>query len=239
MEKKSEGQKKNSGKITTNENQEKSKVDFQVYKKYQKYTGGWTQFILVNLVLVCFTLVKVSSEYLVGHWATAEDQHTNFNWYCIVYFITVFLQSAFVYLTVYILSYYSFYGTEKLHSDMIDRVLKAPINLYFDVTPIGRILNKFSKDLNVIENPLRSEIGNTYAYLYNLVSIFAVAVYTVPRIITIIPILLFVLILLYKSSIDASKEMARIESVTKSPLLSYLSETINGNQTIRAFQKER
>ena len=42
MEKKSEGQKKNSGKITTNENQEKSKVDFQVYKKYQKYTGGWT-----------------------------------------------------------------------------------------------------------------------------------------------------------------------------------------------------
>ena len=122
---------------------------------------------------------------------------------------------------------------------MIDRVLKAPINLYFDVTPIGRILNKFSKDLNVIENPLRSEIGNTYAYLYNLVSIFAVAVYTVPRIITIIPILLFVLILLYKNSIDASKEMARIESVTKSPLLSYLSETINGNQTIRAFQKER
>lgn len=34
---------------------------------------------------------------------------------------------------------------------MIERVIAAPINLYFDVTPIGRILNKFSKDLNIIE----------------------------------------------------------------------------------------
>ena len=34
---------------------------------------------------------------------------------------------------------------------MIERVILAPINLYFDITPTGRILNKFSKDLNLIE----------------------------------------------------------------------------------------
>ena len=35
------------------------------------------------------------------------------------------------------------------HKDpaMIERVLKAPINIYFDTTPIGRIMNRFSKDL--------------------------------------------------------------------------------------------
>ena len=31
---------------------------------------------------------------------------------------------------------------------MIDKVVHAPVNLYFDVTPIGRIMNKFSKDLD-------------------------------------------------------------------------------------------
>ena len=35
---------------------------------------------------------------------------------------------------------------------MIKNVLHAPVNLYFDTTPIGRILNKFSKDLNMLEN---------------------------------------------------------------------------------------
>jgi ABC-type multidrug transport system fused ATPase/permease subunit len=40
---------------------------------------------------------------------------------------------------------------KKLHEDMVARILNAPINLYFDTTPIGRILNRFSKDLQLIE----------------------------------------------------------------------------------------
>lgn len=39
-----------------------------------------------------------------------------------------------------------------LFIDMIKKVTGAPVNLYFDVTPTGRILNKFSKDLNTIES---------------------------------------------------------------------------------------
>ena len=38
-----------------------------------------------------------------------------------------------------------------IHEEMLGKVLNAPINLYFDVTPIGRILNKFSKDLEVAD----------------------------------------------------------------------------------------
>ena len=38
-----------------------------------------------------------------------------------------------------------------IHEQMIERVVNAPVNLYFDVTPVGRILNKFSKDLNGLE----------------------------------------------------------------------------------------
>jgi ATP-binding cassette, subfamily C (CFTR/MRP), member 2 len=53
------------------------------------------------------------------------------------------------------------------------------------------------------------------------------------------PLVFLVVIWLYRCSIAATKETARIESVTRSPLLSYMSETINGNQTIRAFGKER
>ena len=42
-------------------------------------------------------------------------------------------------------------ATKRLHKDMLTSVFEAPINLYFDVTPIGSILNRFSKDLNQIE----------------------------------------------------------------------------------------
>ncbi len=42
-------------------------------------------------------------------------------------------------------------AAKKIHEGMLNKVLNAPINLYFDVTPVGRILNRLSKDLSVIE----------------------------------------------------------------------------------------
>lgn len=49
---------------------------------------------------------------------------------------------------------------------MVKRVLNAPINLYYDVTPTGRILNKFSKDLSVIETQLMFQLGFFNAMLW-------------------------------------------------------------------------
>ncbi len=49
---------------------------------------------------------------------------------------------------------------------MLSKVFNAPINLYFDVTPIGRILNKFSKDLSGIEREFGWEVGNFLAMAY-------------------------------------------------------------------------
>lgn len=72
-----------------------------------------------------------------------------------------------------------------------------------------------------------------------MLSIFGIAAAVVPWILLILPVVLLSMVWLYRHSIAATKETARIESVTRSPLLSYLSEVINGNQTIRAFGKER
>mmetsp|Transcript_32999 Transcript_32999/g.43464 ORF Transcript_32999/g.43464 Transcript_32999/m.43464 type:complete len:135 (+) Transcript_32999:1244-1648(+) len=133
-----------------------------------------------------------------------------------------------VYLRVFILTYFSYNGTKQLHEEMMDRVIKAPVNNFYDVTPLGRLLNRFSKDLSVIESTLVFEIGTGYVNFYNLLSVFAISVFVVPWILLIFPFVLTITVLLYRASISATKEMARIESVTRSPLLSFLSEVING-----------
>ena len=63
--------------------------------------------------------------------------------------------------------------------DMLKKVYNAPINLYFDVTPIGRILNKFSKDLSQVELYFSWEIGNFLAMIYQAVAIMIVATFVV------------------------------------------------------------
>ena len=81
---------------------------------------------------------------------------------------------------------------------MVDRVMKAPVNIYFDTTPLGRVLNRFSKDLSVVETTMVYEIGTGYVNFYNLLSIFAVAAFAVPWILLFVPVVLLVAIWLYK-----------------------------------------
>ena len=120
---------------------------------------------------------------------------------------------------------------------MLAKVFNAPINLYFDVTPIGRILNKFSKDLSGIEREFSWEVGSFLADTYQALAILVVAVIVVKWILVILPILGFLSYRLYVNSITSFRETTRLESLTKSPLLSLFSETFNGASTIRTFKK--
>ena len=147
------------------------------------------------------------------------------------------VSSILVFLRCYAINTSSWFATKKLHEDMVRRVLKAPINLYFDVTPIGRILNKFSKDLSVIELQLASTIGSALVQICLIISIVIVSAVVVIWVLLLLPIMLFLAVLVYRYSINGIRELTRIESLTKSPLLSFLSETYSGSSTIRAFKK--
>ena len=120
---------------------------------------------------------------------------------------------------------------------MIERVLEAPVNLYFDVTPVGRIMNKFSKDLNAIEASQGGMMSLVLQNFYRLIQVFAVAIFAVSWIGAILPVVLMVAFFLVKQAIPSIRETVRISSMTKSPLLSYLGETISGASTIRAFDR--
>ena len=109
---------------------------------------------------------------------------------------------------------------------MVTRVLDAPINLYFDTTPVGRILNRFSKDIPTLDFPIVCLYGTFYGAFYTLLSIAVMAIFVVPWIALLFPVLFGVVVWLYRHSIAATKEVSRIESVTKSPLLSFQAETL-------------
>lgn len=231
--------KKLSGQITTDENKEENRVTFEVYKAYTNYCGGWKQVLAVNIAMCGFIGFKVTSDYMIGSWAeiSEDPDHNDFAFFCGLYFFFTVGSSFFIWCRVIILMYYSWHGMRKLHEDMIDRVLNAPINLYFDTTPIGRILNRFSKDLSGIEMWMVYIIGTFYVYLYNLLSIIALSVAVIPWIIFLFPVIAILCWWLFRYTVAGTKEANRVSSVTSSPIVQYLQETISGASTIRAFEK--
>jgi len=59
-----------------------------------------------------------------------------------------------------LLSYVSLFSNEKLHEDMIHGLVRCPSS-YFDITPSGRLINKFSNDLGILDNTLAFVIIDT------------------------------------------------------------------------------
>lgn len=57
-------------------------------------------------------------------------------------------------------------GSRNLHQSMVEKVLRAPVNLFFDVTPTGTIMNRFSKDLQVLDNNIAFSIGDGLVKFY-------------------------------------------------------------------------
>lgn len=86
---------------------------------------------------------------------------------------------------------------------MFLKVLNAPINLFFDVTPIGKILNRFSKDISTIDCDLALSIGGVFALSYlSLISII-VSVITVPWLLIPLPFIGYIAYKLFTFAINA------------------------------------
>ncbi|MBN3264538.1 ATP-binding cassette domain-containing protein [Pectobacterium brasiliense] len=125
-----------------------------------------------------------------------------------------------------------------LHQEGLEGLSRAPIR-FFDATMSGVLMNRFSRDIFVIENDLSWMFENmvrfTFQCLVNIVLIILVSPWII---LGIIPILWLYSRLLSKFN-NASREIKRLVQITQSPLFSHLSETFDGLLTIRTLNQKR
>lgn len=101
--------------------------------------------------MIVFVISKLYNDYMIGEWTKNINQRDELAKYsAIIYSLLIFSSLAIFVRIMYALNR-NVIAAKDIHEEMIDKVMHAPINLYFEVTPIGRILNKFSKDLNMID----------------------------------------------------------------------------------------
>lgn len=128
-------------------------------------------------------------------------------------------------------------ASEILHNKMVWSVIKSPV-LYFDKTPVGRILNRFSKDIGNMDDVLPPQfLLAVDVCLFSISTVILPVAANVWLIFVAIPI---VLIALYygRYYLKSSREIKRLEAITCSPVYSHISETVAGLEIIRSSQME-
>ena len=102
---------------------------------------------------------------------------------------------------------------------------------FFDTTPTGRILNRFTKDIDLIDFMMPMTFRFFLLMLGTIVSVFVVIAYSTPIFLAVLGPVLIVLLFIFVLYMPTSRQLRRLESVTRSPVFSHVAETIQGVPT--------
>ena len=108
-----------------------------------------------------------------------------------------------------------------------DRLLHAPMS-FFDTTPTGRILNRFTKDLDLIDFMMPITFRGFIMMLGQIVMVFVVIAYSTPLFLAVLGPVVIIFIVVLILYLPTSRQLRRLESVTRSPVFSHVAETIQG-----------
>jgi ATP-binding cassette subfamily C (CFTR/MRP) protein 4 len=139
------------------EAREQGVVKTSTYKEYWAADHGWTPLIAVFFMVVTAQVVSIITDWFLSYWVQLDEDERNDDQQVIIYSVLV----AFFCIFSFVRSVYFFNAAIRsarhLHDSMFYAVVQTPI-LFFDTNPVGRILNRFSKDIGLLDDTL----ANTY-----------------------------------------------------------------------------
>ena len=140
-------------------------------------------------------------------------------------FFSAVANSIFSLIRAFLFAYGGICAAKILHKRLLNLVLKAKA-FFFDNTPTGRILNRFSSDLYTVDDSLPFILNILLAQIFGVVGPILVCVYAVPWITLLLVPLAFILFDIQQRYRPASRDLKRIGSISLSPIYSQFSETL-------------
>lgn len=133
------------------------------------------------------------------------------------------------------LNYFSVRSAEAIHKLVFCRIIQAPVPTFFDTHTVGEVLNKLAKDTEVMDSSVPEFMLQVLINWAQVGSIFALAIWATPYLVILLCPLSYGFYRLFQCFSAVSRDLKRLESVTRSPVYSSLSETLSGLDTIRAY----
>ncbi|KAG0166831.1 hypothetical protein DFQ30_006735 [Apophysomyces sp. BC1015] len=226
--------------LITTEEGAKGSVESDVYKQYAKACS--TVGVVMIIVFQAISQgSQVGANLWLKYWSDGNGRSgTNSNiWtYLAIYAAIGWSATIFSMLqTLTIWVYCAIRSAKNLHAEMLATIMRSPMS-FFDTTPLGRILNRFSKDQHTVDEVLPR---NFQAYVRVLFSVFAtitIIAFSTPFFLLLIIPLGFIYMYVQRYYLATSRELKRLDSIGKSPIYSHFQETISGVSTIRAYEQQ-
>ncbi|KAF9191139.1 hypothetical protein BGZ51_007720 [Haplosporangium sp. Z 767] len=226
--------------IISEEQMKQGSVSRSIYLAYAK-ACSYKAVVIFFFSMVLSQSASISTSLWLTHWSSDNDVGVGVGHP--LYYIGIYaaLGLSFSLLTVFqaiILQVHcGIRSARVLHHEMLHSVLRSPM-MFFDTTPMGRILNRFSKDQSTIDEVLPRSFSGYFRTLFQVVSVLVVVTMSTPSIIIVILPFSIVYLWLQRYFLATSREIRRLDSVSRSPVFAHFQETLGGISTIRAYRRQ-
>ncbi|XP_071994663.1 multidrug resistance-associated protein 1-like [Engystomops pustulosus] len=211
-----------------------------VVKKYLQ-AFGWSWVYLTIIAYVGQNAMAIGQNVWLSKWSTeAKEAKDPAEWTELrdhrlgVYGVLGFVQGLFVCYGAYVITRGTICSSRFLHNHMLDNILHLPLQ-FFETTPMGQVLNRFTKDIYVIDERFHYYLRTWLNCLLDVLGTILVIVFATPLFIVAIVPIGFLYLLIQRYYIASSRQIRRLDGASRSPVISHFSETLQGASTIRAY----
>ncbi len=226
-----------SGKLMVDEDRAIGAVEKSVYIKYLKALGGKPPKQKKVIILLFLAAVAVVSAPLLQKiWLSQSDKISDLTPLQVI-LIYGLLGLMTMIVTFVSNSFWAKRGIEagkSFHDQMLSAILAAPIR-FFDSTPVGRILQRFSRDVESVDIHLQWSFDHTIHALFHVTVSFLLIVTVLPVVMIFMIPIFFIYYNLQNSYRRVAREIKRLDSLARSPRYAHFKETLQGLSVIRAF----
>merc|ERR1719350_1017727 len=219
----------------TTEKKAEGRVSVKHYKYYIQSMNTW-MFVLVVMLFLGAEAFKVGSNLVLAEWTQNFNKDTNWN-YIGYYSLLGFFTTLVGMFSTIGSAFRGAAASEKIHEALLLKTMHAPLS-FFETTPIGRILNRFTSDLDVIDMKIPQQLRAFLSCIAMIGGTFFVVTVVTPYFLIPLGPILVVYFFLQIYFTRTRRQVKRLESIAKSPIFSHFTETIQGATTIRAFDQQ-
>jgi ATP-binding cassette, subfamily C (CFTR/MRP), member 1 len=226
-------QKKHAAALMQQEERAVASVPWSVYGAYVRASGSMFNAPLVFFLLAIAQGANIMTSLWLSYW-TSDEFGLARGQYIGLYAGLGGLQALLMYIFSVLLSYLGTNSSKVMLRNAVTRVLRAPMS-FFDTTPLGRITNRFSRDVDVMDNNLTDAMRMYFFTLAMITSVFALIIaYFHFFAVALVPLyLLFILAATYYRT--SAREVKRYESILRSHMFAKFGEGLSGVASIRAY----
>ena len=228
-----------------------SNVSYKTYLNYINLQGGYSLFFSLIILIIIVKIMEIYRNTIIPSLAKSyneikkEKYNKSLNKIFMInlrkkysIFFNISLGTILMnFIIRFITTRITLYSMRNVHRKMIFRLVKAPINLFHDVVPVGQILNRLTRDVGIIQTIIRT-VNSFIKLLFSLVSCMVICYIYNKTIIYISPIIIIYSIILTSYYLNAGRNLTRLQRISFSPIMTIFSETIRGLDIIRTSHME-